>query len=67
MLRITVIYYFNCGYTSIISGLFINIIRIKKSIAIYNLLKAALPILICGYLILAVYSIALIRTDLIRL
>jgi len=60
-------YCFNCGYTSIISGLSIDIIRIKNSIVIYDLLKAALLILICGCLILAVYSITLIRTDLIRL
>jgi len=26
MLRVTIIYYFNCGYTSIVSGLSINII-----------------------------------------
>ena len=39
MLRVIVIYYFNCGYTSIISGLSTDIIRIKNSIIIYNLLN----------------------------
>ena len=39
MLRVIVIYYFNCGYTSIISRLSADIIRIKNGIAIYNLLN----------------------------
>ena len=39
MLKVTIIYYFNCGYTFIISGLFIDIIRIKNGIVIYNLLN----------------------------
>jgi len=67
MLRITVIYYFNYGYISIISGLSINITKIKNSIATYNFLKTALLILIYGYLILTVYYITFIRIDLIKL
>jgi len=39
MLRVTVMYCFNCGYTSIISGLSADITRIKNGIAIYDLLN----------------------------
>ena len=39
MLRVIVMYCFNCGYTSIISGLSMGIIRIKNGIVIYNFLN----------------------------
>jgi len=55
------------GYTSIVSGLFINILILYNSIIIYNFLKAVLLILIYKYFILVVYYTIFIKMDLIKL